>query len=318
MAIVKAANHPGTKLGALINYVLDNDKVQCVSVSGLLTTDMSPEAIIAEMRETKQLFDKEGGREVYHIIISYHPDEKITPEEANQLAQELFERIPEFQDHEAVFATQIHPDGNGCIHTHIIVNTVNFMNGSKLHTDRQWLQDLKDVSDDICRENDLAVCEKGKDFYGNDIDRNEPWDMATYQKKHELDDLPFDIEMAKEIEKAAACALDQEDFISILEDDYGISVTWEDSRKYITFEDEDGHKIRNNRLERDFGLECDKDTLLADFKRNFESFNEIDESIFDIDTETEGDKADLADDNDVDYDDWNDWDDDDDDWDPVG
>ncbi len=308
MAIVKVANRSGTKVGKLIDYVMDTDKLKCVSVSGLITTDMSPEVIKEQMMETKRCFDKLGGRECYHIIISYHYDEQITPEEANEYAQEWFSQIPEFQDHEALFATQIHPNGNGCIHTHIVVNSVDFMDGSKLHTDKEWLQDIKDISDDVCREHDLEVCEKGKDFYGNDIDRNEPWDMTGYLMKHDLAGMSFKDEIANDVEQAAKYAFDKDEFISTLRDDYGIEVVWTDTRKYITFIDEDGHRIRDNKLEKDYGLQCDKDSLLQDFERNFENYNDIDtneDNSADYD-QTDYDNYDSYDP--TDYDDYDDYD----------
>ena len=86
MAIVKCANRSGSTVKGLVSYVMDDAKMKCMDVYGLDCADTSKESIIRQMNETKQTFGKVGGREVYHLIISFHKNEVITPEKANQLA----------------------------------------------------------------------------------------------------------------------------------------------------------------------------------------------------------------------------------------
>lgn len=146
MAIVKCANRSGSTVKGLVSYVMDDAKMKCMDVYGLDCADTTKESIIRQMIETKQMFGKVGGREVYHLIVSFHKDEVITPEKANRLAMQLYLSIPEFREREAVLVTQRHSD-YGNIHTHIVVNSVSFETGRKLHTSRNWLQNIKDTND---------------------------------------------------------------------------------------------------------------------------------------------------------------------------
>ena len=61
-----------------------------------------------------------------------HEDEEITPEQAHKNAVELAEHTKAWKGHEVLIATHI---DKGHIHTHFIVNSVNYENGHKL----QWM-----------------------------------------------------------------------------------------------------------------------------------------------------------------------------------
>ncbi|MEG1390025.1 MAG: relaxase/mobilization nuclease domain-containing protein, partial [Angelakisella sp.] len=78
-------------------------------------------------------------RKYYHFKLSCNPLDKVTPEQsqlyAEQLAQELF------SNHECVIATHI---DTGIVHTHIIVNAVNFETGRKLHINNKEYAAMKD------------------------------------------------------------------------------------------------------------------------------------------------------------------------------
>lgn len=279
LAIVKCANRSGATVRGLINYVMDKDKVECIDVYGLDRENMAKESIIKQMNETKSIFDKQNGREVYHIIISFHKDEQITPSKANTLAMELYQCIPEFKDREAVFATQKHSkDGN--IHTHIVINTVSFEDGSKLHTSRSWLQNLKDTNDDILRDNKLSVVEKGYDFHGDTIDRHEPWSMDAYMLKNEPSTLSWKDEIVKAVMETSTKAISKDDFISQLQKQ-DISCQWTDNRKHIVFSDFEGHKIRDTRIEKDYGFDAHKENLLEKFDENYADQIEIDDDFTD-------------------------------------
>lgn len=266
MAIVKCANRSGSTVKGLVSYVMDDAKMKCMDVYGLDCADTTKESIIRQMIETKQMFGKVGGREVYHLIVSFHKDEVITPEKANQLAMQLYLSIPEFREREAVLVTQRHSD-YGNIHTHIVVNSVSFETGRKLHTSRNWLQNIKDTNDNIIIDNGLTVVEKGHDFYGNEIERNEPWNMEKYLMKNDLAPLSWKNQIATCIQETISNSISKEQFIDRLAEKE-ITVCWLNNRKHITFLDNDGHKIRDSRLEKDYGLKVDKESLLEIFEIN--------------------------------------------------
>lgn len=98
-------------------------------VSGL---HCEPETVKEEMQATKELWGKTDGRTYKHYVQSYHEDEEITPEQAHKNAVELAEHTKAWKGHEVLIATHI---DKGHIHTHFIVNSVNYENGHKL----QWM-----------------------------------------------------------------------------------------------------------------------------------------------------------------------------------
>ena len=64
----------------------------------------------------------------------------------------------------------------------------------------------------------------------------------------------------------------RDDFIELLQQ-IGVDVNWSDNRKYITFTDSDGRKIRNSNLEKTFKEPFGKEDLEYAFKRNVEQAN---------------------------------------------
>ncbi len=50
-------------------------------------------------------------------------------------------------------------------------------------------------------------------------------------------------------------------------DERGWSVTWSDSKKHITFQNENGDKVRDNNLSKTFSLDITKEVLLNEFER---------------------------------------------------
>ena len=72
-----------------------------------------------EMVTTKRRFQKTDGRQFYHFVQSFHPEEPVTPELAHQIALELAQQ---WKDYEVIVAT--HTDREH-IHSHFIVNSVS-------------------------------------------------------------------------------------------------------------------------------------------------------------------------------------------------
>ena len=127
MAVIKAVSSKAG-IGHAIDYVTKKEKTEEKLVSGL---HCEPETVKEEMQATKELWGKTDGRTYKHYVQSYHEDEEITPEQAHKNAVELAEHTKAWKGHEVLIATHI---DKGHIHTHFIVNSVNYENGHKL----QW------------------------------------------------------------------------------------------------------------------------------------------------------------------------------------
>ena len=126
--------------GQALDYVTKEEKTEDKLVSGL---HCEPDTVKDEMQATKELWGKTGGRTYKHFVHSYHEDEHITPEQAHKNAIELAKGTEAWKGHEVLIATHI---DRGHIHTHFIVNSVNYENGHKLQWSKADLQNLKDLS----------------------------------------------------------------------------------------------------------------------------------------------------------------------------
>ena len=182
--------------GRLINYAEKRAEVK----SGV---NCSADYARAQMKATRELWGKPDGVQAHHVIQSFKPDE-ISAEKANQLGQELAEKIA--PGHEVAVYT--HTD-KAHIHNHIVINAVNFENGRKYQAHGQKaIEDIRQASDDLCRQHELslvdqpakvrhtlaeqALLEKGQDSWKDeirqaiDISKSDTSDFDSFKKHLEL------------------------------------------------------------------------------------------------------------------------------------
>ena len=174
MAVIKAVSSKAS-IGHAIDYVTKKEKTEEKLVSGL---HCEPETVKEEMQATKELWGKTDGRTYKHYVQSYHEDEEITSEQAHKNAVELAEHTKAWKGHEVLIATHI---DKGHIHTHFIVNSVNYEDGHKLQWSKHDLKDLKERCNEQSREQGLHVPEKGKTFAGEVREETVAWSKDTYQ-----------------------------------------------------------------------------------------------------------------------------------------
>lgn len=222
----------------------------------------SPGSAAEEMLITKKIWGKIDGRSYDHYVQSFAPEEKISPEEAHAIAVEWAQQ--EFSDFEVLVAT--HTDTKH-LHSHVLVNSVSYVDGHKIHTSAAWLDQAKQQSDKICRSHGLTVVRKGYDFDGYIRTSPTIWTKDSYHlmeraRRGEIDSYVYDIYV--KVSDARARSHSREEFIDHLSSQ-GISVCWSDARKDITYTDADGHRIRSSRLEKITGTRQDKNFLIEAF-----------------------------------------------------
>lgn len=261
MATIKAV-HSRASIGKAVNYVTKEEKTESKLITG---KDCDPFHAIEDMKHTKELWGKTGGRQYDHYVQSFHKDENITPEKAHEIACKWAER--EFKGHEVLIAT--HTD-RGHIHSHFIVNTVNFENGKKLHTSAKWLDNAKSHSDELCREYGLTITEKGKTFEGQQREDMTAWSKDKYNllgKAEQGKVKSYVLDTAMAVMDSKEQATSRADFIRIMAE-RGYKTTWEDSKKHITFENQEGQKVRASNLEKTFKIPFGKEQLEHEFETN--------------------------------------------------
>ena len=186
-----------------------------------------------EMVNTKLQYRKSGGRQYYHIMQSFHPDEPITPETAHEIALRFAEE--NFPGYEVLVAT--HVDRHH-VHSHFVVNSVNAETGLKFHSDNHEIQRLRDASDKLCMEYGFSVVvPKSKTVKG--------MSTAEYHVAEKGQSWKLDLAMA--IDEAMRYAVSKEHFIELMEME-GYEVKWKDTHKYITYTCPNGKPCRDIRL----------------------------------------------------------------------
>ena len=271
MAVIKAVSSKAP-ISTVIDYVSKDEKTGDKLLSGYNLT--SPDTAKNEMQATKEVWGKTGGRTYKHFVQSFAPDENITAEQAHELAVKFAEQCSQFKGFEVLIAT--HQDREH-IHTHFVVNSVNFENGHKFQMKSTELQDMKDLSDKLCAERGLSITKKGKTFHGEDREETTAYSKEQYQllksaeqgkKQSYVQDIALAVLQCREQ------ATSIEDF-KMRMSEFGYAVKWEDSRKYITFTDtklqEQGEKkcsVRNNKLEQYYHMDFSKEGLEREFEGN--------------------------------------------------
>lgn len=258
MAVIKAVNSRSS-IGTIVNYVTKKEKTEEKLMSGI---DCNPTNAIDEMKATKEIWHKTNGRQYAHFVQSFSPDEKITLEEAHKIAYELAQK--EFNGYEVLIAT--HKDTDH-IHSHIIVNTVNHEDGHKLHRSAHDLALMKDHSDELCKERGLSIAHKNEEITDYDIGKHKVLEKAIKGQKYKS----YVFDCYKSATVASKTAVSREDFIERMRV-AGWETTWTD-RKYITFADMDGNKVRNSNLEKTFKEPFGKEDLQHGFEINHERAN---------------------------------------------
>lgn len=241
MAILKIVNRRNGKskrshLAGVIKYVLKTEKTEEKLIYG---QNLEPERAYQMMMETKDLFNKRKGMDYFHFVLSYPPNEKITPEQALEQAKELLERTKKFRGYETLVA--VHRDKKH-IHVHFIVNSVNFVDGRKFHLSRKELEVLKQLQNQINIEKGFSAAPgKYEDMNGEERTETVSNNKNTYQllKRAESGEVKSYVQTcAISVLTQAARASSKEEFIQLMDQD-GFETIWDDKKKHITFIDKE-------------------------------------------------------------------------------
>ena len=100
---------------------------------------------------TKRLHHKTDGVLFYHMVQSFPKGEAVDPVTAHAAALKLAEY---YEGYEVLVCT--HTDREH-IHSHFLINSVNFDTGKKLHIAKEQLQELRQRNDQVCMEF-LSLC----------------------------------------------------------------------------------------------------------------------------------------------------------------
>ena len=270
MAINKTINKRTNTHGAMrncIEYVLRQDKTseQLTYVTGPYCHDeINYDLVYRAFLEEKKVWDKDSGRMYAHNIISWHKDEQITLEQAFEFGKEFAEKW--FQGFQTLVA--VHKDKDH-IHCHLVTNSVSYEDGRKLHNTKKDLERMKQLTNQMCRKRGLTVAEKGKHFDGSQIEKGEviAWSKDKYNLFRQQVKDSFVADCAMAVLKALENCISKEKFIEKMKQ-FGWNVNWTEKRKHITFQNQEGKKVRDSNLFKTFHLDISKEGLENEFNGN--------------------------------------------------
>lgn len=274
MAIVKLLSHGKSMAGVrnVLSYILDTKKTEselCGTQGDMSLEVISPKVVYQEFLRVRKLFGKDksrSSRTYTHGTVSWAAGE-VTPEDALLFAREYLSKI--YPSHQVVFA--VHQDTDHT-HFHFVVNPVSFLDGSMLHWSKYDLEKAKRICNEMCLQRGWQVAQKGHHHDGSEFVRGEftVWDKNKYQ---ELMRNPAKSYLVDAAEAVIAClnrSSNKEEFCKQMAHEYGWQVIWQDSKKHITFIDNQGHRVRDTNLCKTFHIaECNgKDAMMNALVKN--------------------------------------------------
>lgn len=235
MTYIRETKQHLSAMRAVMNYCMREDKTwdeqsQSRLVSGINCDGMNS---ILEFEATKAAHGKMDGINFYQYVQSFSPAENITPRQAHDVAKEFAVRA--WPGSEVLVTT--HCDAKH-IHSHFIINSVNFETGLKLRQDPNTLKYLRQVSDDICQTHGFSVLPK----YEGGGQKMSAREYRAAQKGQS-----WKFRLMYDIGQTMKSVASKEDFI-ILMQRKGYEVKWTEERKDITFTCPNGMKCRGSRL----------------------------------------------------------------------
>ena len=237
MAIVHFVNYKrGTQSRAAMRgvmlYVMQEKKTAWEGVPLVSGVNCQPQSVYDDFLNTKLLYHKDGGMMFYHMVQSFPKGAAVDPRQAHEAVRRLAEY---FDGCEVLVCTHVDREH---IHSHCVINSVNFETGKKLHMAKEQLQELMRRNDAICQEMGLPVF---------DAPTQQARGMGGAEYHTALKGQSWKLRLMNTIDECMKYAADKDAFVSLMASE-GYAVRWESGRKYITYTTPDGLKCRDNKL----------------------------------------------------------------------
>ena len=260
MAIVHFVNYKrGTQSRAAMRgvmlYVMQEKKTAWEGgplVSGI---NCQPQSVYDDFLNTKLLYHKDGGVMFYHMVQSFPKGADVDPRAVHEAARQL---AGYFEGCEILVCT--HTDREH-IHSHCIINSVNFETGKKIHMADEQIQALRVCNDQICGELGLPKFQKDEQRQSGGMSNAEYYPASKGES--------WKFELMRVIDECMRCAGNREEFLILLRSE-GYDATWTDSRKNITYTTPEGRKCRDSKLHIEKYL---KENMEAEFGYRTENDN---------------------------------------------
>lgn len=253
MAIISFTNYKRGQttgcMGAVMRYTMQNKKTEFEGQQLVTGINCQPESVYADFMTTERLHHKTDGVLFYHMVQSFPKGEAVDPLTAHAAALKLAEY---YEGYEVLVCT--HTDREH-IHSHFLINSVNFDTGKKLHIAKEQLQELRQRNDQVCMEFSLPVF--------NPTNRKEKTKTMSIGEYHTAArGQSKKLQLMNLINDCMRHASSREEFIALMESE-GCKVRWEASRRNITYTTPSGWQCRDRLL---FGDKYLKENMEDEFR----------------------------------------------------
>ena len=240
---------------SVMRYVSQPGKTFWDSQNLISGIGCQPKTAFDEFLSTKLLHHKDGGVMFYYMVQSFPKGADIDPCAAHEAARRL---AGYFEGCEVLVCT--HTDREH-IHSHCIINSVNFETGKKVHMADEQIQELRVRNDQICEELGLPKFQKDEQRQSRGMSNAEYYTASKGES--------WKFELMRVIDECMRCAGNREEFLILLRSE-GYDATWTDSRKNITYTTPEGRKCRDSKLHIEKYL---KENMEAEFGYRTENDN---------------------------------------------
>lgn len=260
MPIVHFINNKSQTAGGMRNvlaYVSKAEKTEVEDKKYVTALNCSADTAYEEFNATKNLYHKNSGRLYYHLVQSFPSGYEIAPELAHKIAVEFASKA--LKEYECVVATHIDREH---IHSHIVFNSVSFENGRKYHSDKQSVEQLMELSDEICQKYGVQTLERESQKKKKDVLPDREYRSAVKGES-------WKFQLMSTITEVMKKAKSKKQFCFLMKQ-LGYGVRWEDNRKHITYTCPNGQKCRDKRLH---GEKFSKEMMQNEFEIRYGILN---------------------------------------------
>ena len=222
-------------LSGVLRYTQQDEKTLWKGQRLVTGWNCTTQSTLSEMQLTKERYRKTNGRQYYHFVQSFAETDDLTPQETHAIALELAQR--EFPNFEVLVATHI---DTGHLHNHLVVNSVSFQNGKKLHQSAADLQAHRLASDEICAAHGLEILPPSQK-------QMKQKRMSSREYRSAAKGESWKFRLMDTIDQCMKYSSTKDEFISLMESE-GYQVRWTEGRKNITYTTPEGMRCQDDRL----------------------------------------------------------------------
>ena len=218
---------------SVMRYVAQENKTLWNGDQLISGIGCQPETVFDEFLSTKLLHHKDGGVQFYHMVQSFPKGTDVDPRTAHEAARQL---AGYFDGCEILVCT--HTDREH-IHSHCIINSVNFETGKKIHMADEQIHELRARNDTIREELGLPKFQKDEQRQSGGMSNVEYYPAAKGES--------WKLELMRVIDECMHYAGSREEFLVLLRAE-GYAANWSPTRKNITYTTPGGRKCRDRKL----------------------------------------------------------------------